>query len=122
MTNAADHSATTSDDPLLSLADVQASYGQSHVLYGVTLFARRGEVVCLLGRNGAGKSTTLKAIVGLVEVMGGDVRFEGRSLVSLPTHRISRLGIGLVPEDRRIFSELTVVENLRVGESDAPAG
>jgi len=122
VTNAADHSATTSDDPLLSLADVQAYYGQSHVLYGVTLFARRGEVVCLLGRNGAGKSTTLKAIVGLVEVMGGDVRFEGRSLVSLPTHRISRLGIGLVPEDRRIFSELTVVENLRVGESDAPAG
>jgi branched-chain amino acid transport system ATP-binding protein len=110
------------DETILSIADVHAYYGQSHVLYGVTLSARRGEVVCLLGRNGAGKSTTLKSVVGLVRVRGGDVRFEGRSLVHLPTHRISRLGIGLVPEDRRIFSDLTVMENLRVGAAEGVSG
>jgi branched-chain amino acid transport system ATP-binding protein len=101
---------------MLELADVHAVYGRSHVLHGVSLRAGEGEVVSLLGRNGAGKSTTLKSIVGLVEITGGDVRFEGRSVRGLATHAIARLGIGLVPEDRRIFSELTVVENLSVGE------
>ena len=74
-----------------------------------------GEVVSLLGRNGAGKSTTLKAIVGLVEVTGGSISLDGRALTGLPTHEISRLGVGWVPEDRRIFSDLTVAENLLVG-------
>jgi branched-chain amino acid transport system ATP-binding protein len=104
---------------MLELTDVHAFYGRSHVLHGVTLKAERGEVVSLLGRNGAGKSTTLKAIMGLVAVARGDVRFEGRSLLGIGTHRVSRLGIGFVPEDRRIFGELTVIENLRVAEPSA---
>ncbi len=101
---------------MLELEDVHACYGPSHVLHGVTLRAGAGEVVSLLGRNGAGKSTTLKAIVGLVEVTGGRIRFEGQDIAGLPTFRISRLGIGFVPEDRRIFGDLSVLENLRVGE------
>jgi len=100
---------------MLELADVHAVYGRSHVLHGVSLRAGEGEVVSLLGRNGAGKSTTLKAIVGVVEVTAGDIRFEARSLRGVPTHRVARLGIGLVPEDRRIFADLTVTENLLVG-------
>jgi len=100
---------------MFELADVHAVYGRSRVLHGVSLRAGEGEVVALLGRNGAGKSTTLKAIVGVVEVTAGDIRFEGRSLRGVPTHRVARLGIGLVPEDRRIFADLTVAENLLVG-------
>ena len=100
---------------MLELSDVHAVYGRSQVLHGVTLRASQGEVVCLLGRNGAGKSTTLKAIVGVVEVTAGEIRFEGASLRGVPTHRVARLGVGLVPEDRRIFADLTVMENLAVG-------
>jgi branched-chain amino acid transport system ATP-binding protein len=100
---------------MLRLDGVEAAYGLSRVLHGVTLEAREGEVVSLLGRNGAGKSTTLKAIVGLVEVTAGEVSLDGRSITALPTHEISTLGIGWVPEDRRIFSDLTVEENLFVG-------
>jgi len=94
---------------------VEAAYGPSRVLHGVTLEAREGEVVSLLGRNGAGKSTTLKAIVGLVEVTGGAITLDGQALQTLLPHEISRLGVGWVPEDRRIFSDLTVAENLLVG-------
>jgi len=100
----------------LELEAVQAGYGLSQVLHGVSLSARAGEVVSLLGRNGAGKSTTLKAIVGLVEVTGGVIRLDGREITRRPTHEISRLGVGYVPEDRRIFGDLTVEENLKVGE------
>ena len=99
----------------LELRSVEAAYGPSRVLQGVTLEAREGEVVSLLGRNGAGKSTTLKSVVGLAEVTGGSITLEGRELRGLATHEISRLGIGWVPEDRRIFSDLTVTENLLVG-------
>jgi len=106
---------------LLELRDVHAYYGRSHVLHGVGLEAREGEVVSLLGRNGAGKSTTLKAIVGLVDVTDGEILFDGRSLRGRATHEIARRGIGFVPEDRRIFGELTVLENLRVGERDGRA-
>jgi len=104
---------------LLELRDVHAVYGRSHVLHGISLTARAGEVVSLLGRNGAGKSTTLKAIVGLVEVTRGTITLGERSLRGLPTHAISRAGIGWVPEDRRIFGDLTVRENLLVGEAGA---
>jgi branched-chain amino acid transport system ATP-binding protein len=104
---------------VLELRDVHAVYGRSHVLHGVTLTARAGEVVSLLGRNGAGKSTTLKAVVGLVEVTRGSIAFEGRSLRGMSTHAISRAGIGWVPEDRRIFGDLSVRENLTVGEAGA---
>ena len=99
----------------LELLSVEAGYGLSRVLHGVSLVARAGEVVSLLGRNGAGKSTTLKAIVGLVEVSGGAVRFDGHEITGLPPHEISRRGVGYVPEDRRIFGDLTVEENLIVG-------
>jgi len=100
---------------VLELVSVEAGYGLSRVLHGVSLVARAGEVVSLLGRNGAGKSTTLKAIVGLVEVSGGAVRFDGHEITGLPTHEISRRGVGYVPEDRRVFGDLTVAENLIVG-------
>ena len=105
---------------MLELAGVHAVYGRSHVLHGVSLRADEGEVVSLLGRNGAGKSTTLKAIVGVVEVTAGAITLAGRSLRGLPTHAIARLGVGLVPEDRRIFGDLSVLENLAVGAR--PAG
>jgi branched-chain amino acid transport system ATP-binding protein len=104
---------------VLEVRNVHAAYGKSHVLHGVSLTARAGEVVSLLGRNGAGKSTTLKAIVGLVELAQGEIVLDGRALHGLPTHAISRAGIGWVPEDRRIFADLTVRENLLVGEAGA---
>nr|WP_123688805.1 ABC transporter ATP-binding protein [Stella humosa] len=93
-------------------------------LDGVSLTAERGEVVALLGRNGAGKSTTLKAVMGLVRVAAGGIRFDSTDLGALPSHRRARLGVGYVPEERRIFTELTVTENLEVGRQpprpDAP--
>ena len=100
---------------LLAVDGIHTYYGKSHILHGVSLEVGRGEVVGLLGRNGVGKSTTLKAIAGIVHPSQGDVRFEGRSIARLPSHRLARLGIGYVPEDRRIFPLLTVLENLRVG-------
>jgi branched-chain amino acid transport system ATP-binding protein len=101
---------------MLELDSVHAFYGPSHVLHGVSLRVAEGEVVSLLGRNGAGKSTTLKAVLGLVRVGGGRIRFVDREIQGMRTHEISRLGVGLVPEDRRIFGELTVQDNLRVGQ------
>ena len=106
---------------MLELDGVEAGYGLSRVLHGVSLRAEAGEVVSLLGRNGAGKSTTLKAIVGLVAVGGGRIRFDGREITGRPTHEISRLGVGYVPEERRIFSDLTVAENLLVGRKGTGA-
>ena len=103
------------DEPLVQVDDLHTYYGKSHILHGVSLAVGRGEVVGLLGRNGVGKSTTLKAILGLVRPSRGRVLFEGRPISQLPTHRLVRLGIGWVPEDRRIFPLLTVAENLRTG-------
>ena len=102
-------------DPLLQVEDIHTYYGKSHILNGVSLEVGRGEVVGLLGRNGVGKSTTLKAIAGLVHPSAGRVVFDGRPITNLPAHRLARLGIGYVPEDRRIFPLLTVTENLRTG-------
>jgi len=107
---------------MLSVTDLHAYYGRAHILQGVSLEARGGEVVALLGRNGAGKSTTLKAIMGLVPPAEGEVSFEGRRIEHLPPHRIARLGLGYVPEERRIFTALTVMENLEVGRQPARAG
>src|SRR5258707_9457749 len=99
--------------PLLQVEDIHTYYGKSHILHGVSLEVGRGEVVGLLGRNGVGKSTTLKAIAGLIHPSAGRVVFEGRAITNLPSHRLARLGIGYVPEDRRVFPLLTVTENLR---------
>ena len=101
--------------PLVKVEDIHTYYGKSHILHGVSLEVGKGEVVGLLGRNGVGKSTTLKAIMGLVRPSRGRVLFEGQAITHLPAHRLARLGIGYVPEDRRIFPLLTVIENLRTG-------
>jgi branched-chain amino acid transport system ATP-binding protein len=102
-------------DPLVMVEDVHTYYGKSHILDGVSLRVGKGEVVGLLGRNGVGKSTTLKTIMGLVQPSRGTVLLEGKSVTGLAPHRLARLGIGYVPEDRRIFRLLTVMENLRTG-------
>jgi branched-chain amino acid transport system ATP-binding protein len=102
-------------EPLLAVAGLHTHYGKSHILHGVTLEIGPGEVVGLLGRNGVGKSTTLKAIAGLVHPSAGEVLYEGRSIRRLAPHIVARLGIGYVPEERRIFPLLTVLENLRTG-------
>jgi branched-chain amino acid transport system ATP-binding protein len=101
--------------PLVAVEDVHTYYGKSHILHGVTLHVGVGEVVGLLGRNGVGKSTTLKTIMGLVQPEQGQVRLAGQVVTGLPAHKLARLGIGFVPEDRRIFRLLTVMENLRTG-------
>jgi branched-chain amino acid transport system ATP-binding protein len=107
---------------MLSVKGLHAYYGRAHILRGVSLEATAGEVVALLGRNGAGKSTAMKAIMGLVPPARGEVSFAGQRIERLPPYRIARLGLGYVPEERRIFTELTVVENLEVGRQAARAG
>jgi len=107
--------AAASAEPLVRVEDVHTYYGKSHILHGVSLTVAPGEVVGLLGRNGVGKSTTLKTIMGLVQPSRGTVLLGGRRITGLPAHKLARLGIGYVPEDRRIFRLLTVMENLRTG-------
>src|SRR6516162_4485304 len=99
----------------LSVEHLNSHYGPAHILFDIALEVGKGEVVALLGRNGAGKSTTFRSIVGLVEQRSGRIVFEGRDVSREPTHEIVRSGLGYVPEERRIFSELTVEENLEVG-------
>lgn len=101
-------------DVLLRAEDVHTFYGLAHILHGVTLDLRQGALTALLGRNGAGKTTTLRSIMGLARVGRGDITFDGTSLTQRSTERIARLGIGYVPEDRRMFPGLTVEENLRL--------
>jgi branched-chain amino acid transport system ATP-binding protein len=100
---------------MLALHDVHTYYGKSHILHGVSIEVGAGEVVGLLGRNGVGKSTTLKTIMGIVRPSQGRVVFEQRDVSGMPSYRVARIGIGYVPEDRRIFRLLTVLENLRTG-------
>jgi branched-chain amino acid transport system ATP-binding protein len=107
--------AETRSEHLVAVEDVHTYYGKSHILQGVSLFVGKGEVVGLLGRNGVGKSTTLKTIMGLVHPREGKVFLAGMPITHLPAHKLARLGIGYVPEDRRIFRLLTVMENLRTG-------
>ena len=106
----------------LEVRRLNAGYGRARVLFDIDLDAERGEVVALLGRNGAGKSTTLKAIMGLVPPLSGEVVFDSKNLKNLEAHQIARLGLGYVPEDRRIFTDLTVAENLEVGRQPARSG
>jgi len=104
---------------LLQLEDLHASYGLSRVLFGISLDVSEGECVCLLGRNGVGKTTTMRAVMGLTPPSSGRVRFKSRDITGWPPYRVARAGIGLVPEDRRIFAELTVWENLDVAQRAA---
>ena len=98
--------------PLLAISGLEAGYGEAQVLFGVDLTVGRGEVVSLMGRNGMGKTTTVLALMGLLPVMAGDIRFDGQQIAGAPPFRIAQAGIGLVPEGRRIFPTLTVEENL----------
>ncbi|MGO9742864.1 MAG: ABC transporter ATP-binding protein [Roseiarcus sp.] len=99
----------------LQVSDLGAVYGRARVLFDVSLDVGAGEAVALIGRNGAGKSTTMRAMLGLVKHRSGEVRFRDQDISRLPTHVIARLGLGYVPEDRRIFADLTADENLEVG-------
>jgi branched-chain amino acid transport system ATP-binding protein len=107
---------------MLAVKDLEAWYGESHILHGVTFNVRAGEVVTLLGRNGVGKTTTLKAIMGIVEQRKGSVRFEGRETVGLPSDAIARCGIAICPEERGIFASLDVRENLFLPPQVRPGG
>ena len=107
---------------MLSVEKIHSYYGQAHILTDVSLALSTGEVVVLIGRNGAGKSTTIKSIMGMVKVTEGDISFNGEALRGEPTHRIARRGIGYVPEERRVFTRLTVQENLEAGQQPPREG
>jgi len=106
----------------LTVAGLHSYYGLAHILDGVALAVKPGEVVALLGRNGAGKSTTMKSIMGLVRPRRGTIDFDGHAIAGQEPHVIARLGLGYVPEDRRVFADLTVLENLTVGQQPPRAG
>jgi branched-chain amino acid transport system ATP-binding protein len=106
---------------MLEVRALGAAYGKAQVLFGLDFSARAGEVLVLLGRNGAGKTTALKRIMGLLPPQTGEIRFDGGRIDALPPYRIARLGLGYVPEERRIFTDLTVRENLEVGRQPARA-
>ncbi|AUT61558.1 ABC transporter ATP-binding protein [Paraburkholderia terrae] len=108
--------------PLLKVDRLNAFYGRAQILFDVSLEVGRGEVVALMGRNGAGKSTTMKSIMGLMARREGAIHFDGADISALPPHRIARMGLGYVPEDRRVFSGLTVMENLDTGRQPARVG
>ena len=107
---------------MLEVAGLCAAYGRAQILFDLSLEANAGEVVVLLGRNGAGKSTTLKSIIGLVRASAGSIAFRGAPIARLQPFQVARLGLGYVPEDRRIFTDLTVMENLEVGRQPAREG
>jgi branched-chain amino acid transport system ATP-binding protein len=103
---------------ILQAEQIHTYYGTSHILFGISFEVREGESVCLLGRNGAGKTTTLKSIIGLTPPRSGTIRFKGQSIVGKPPYRIAQLGIGFVPDDRRIFPDLTVRQNILVAKRE----
>ena len=102
---------------ILEVRDLHTFYGRSHILFGVSLSVGKGETVCLLGRNGAGKTTTLRSIMGLTPPASGSITYNGLEVIGKPPYAIAKLGIGYVPDDRGIFADLTVHENLEVAES-----
>jgi branched-chain amino acid transport system ATP-binding protein len=107
---------------VLEVRNIHSYYGKSHILHGVSLDLKEGELVCLLGRNGVGKSTTLKSIIGVVQPKQGSIRFHDQELIGKEPFKIARLGVGYVPEDRRIFRSLTVHENLLMGIKSGEKG
>jgi branched-chain amino acid transport system ATP-binding protein len=107
---------------MLEVRGLTAAYGRAQILFGLDFSAQRGEVLVLLGHNGAGKSTTLKSLMGLVRERHGTIVLDGTRIDRLPPHRIARLGLGYVPEDRRVFGDLTVRENLEVGRQPPRQG
>ena len=107
---------------LLEVRDLNAWYGESHVLHGVTFSVEEGETVCILGRNGVGKTTTLRTIMGILRQRRGTIRLSGRDLMAVPLHRTAQAGLGFVPEERGIFATLTVEENLTLPPVVAPGG
>ncbi|HEX9950050.1 MAG TPA: ABC transporter ATP-binding protein, partial [Thermodesulfobacteriota bacterium] len=107
---------------LLEVRDLNTYYGMSHVLQGISLTVAQGELIALLGRNGMGKSTTLKSIMGLVKPRSGSVIFDGRDIMGYPPYKVARVGIGYVPEDRRIFPNLSVLDNLFLGVKGGKIG
>ncbi len=109
-------------EPLLSVRDLNAWYGESHALHGIDLDVHQGETVTLLGRNGVGKTTALRSIVGIIRKRSGSIRFDGKDMLRIPLHRTARHGIGYVPEERGIFSTLTVEENLTLPPVIAKGG
>lgn len=115
-------SAINADPALLRVDQLHAHYGKSHILHGVTFDVKQGEVVSLLGRNGSGRSTTMKALMGLVPATGGSVHLKGRALTGQRPYTICRAGLAYVPEEREVFSNLTVDENLRMGEQPTVPG
>ncbi|MCB1384123.1 MAG: ABC transporter ATP-binding protein [Notoacmeibacter sp.] len=100
---------------MLELEAIHAAYGDAPVLHGISLAVAPGEILCLLGRNGAGKTSTMKAIMGILPLTGGTVRLDGEPLSGLPAHEVPKRGVGYIPQGRRLFSELTVSENLEIG-------
>jgi len=107
---------------LLEVKDLNTYYGESHVLQGISLALDQGEIVALLGRNGMGKSTTLKSLMGLVKPRSGEIIFRGKDIAGYPPYKVARAGIGYVPEERRIFASLSVLENLSMGVKAEKAG
>jgi branched-chain amino acid transport system ATP-binding protein len=107
---------------MLEVNDIHTYYGRSHILQGVSMNLQKGEVICLLGRNGAGKTTTLRSIMGFTPPRKGSIKFEGADLAKMPPYEICRLGIGYVPQDRRIFPTLSVEDNLEVVERKVEGG
>jgi branched-chain amino acid transport system ATP-binding protein len=122
MAEALDMTRPATTAPMLEIRDLNAWYGESHVLHGVNLDVAEGEVITLLGRNGAGKTTTLKSIIGIIGKRTGSIRFQGEETVSMSSRAIARLGIGYVPEERGIFSSLSVEENLMLPPQVRPGG
>ncbi len=108
--------------PFLEVKDLQGWYGESHVLHGVNFHVNEGEVVTLLGRNGAGRTSTMRAIMGLIGARTGSIKVRGQETIGMPTHRIARLGIGYCPEERGIFSSLSCEENLMLPPTLSPGG
>ncbi|TWF46475.1 ABC transporter ATP-binding protein [Neorhizobium alkalisoli] len=108
--------------PLLQVSNLNAWYGESHILHGVDMTVREGETITILGRNGVGKTTTLRTIMGIIRERKGEIRFNGRDMAGVPLHRTAHVGLGFVPEERGIFSTLTVEENLMLPPVVAEGG